>query len=139
MVDEKTRLIRARSHATFRRQGLRSKKKKLKETWRRPRGLQSKQRKQIRAKGRHPRSGFGGPAKVRGFHPSGYQETMVFNLADMEGVNPETHAIRIAAAVGNRKRMAIQEKALEYGIKVLNARDFTDPEAETTEEVTDNE
>ncbi|WOF15501.1 50S ribosomal protein L32e [Methanoplanus sp. FWC-SCC4] len=143
MVDDKIRLIRARNaqRATFKRQGL-SRKKKLEDTWRRPRGLQSKQRKQYRAKGRHPRSGFGSPKAVRGMHPSGYEEVLVFNIADLEGLNSEIQAIRIAAAVGNKKRASIQEKAAELTLKVINPKDVsikTGEVAEAAEEVKDNE
>jgi len=124
MADEKMRLIRARNgkRATFKRQCIHQ-KKKLDDVWRRPRGLQSKQRKQIRGKGRHPRPGYGGPVAVRGFHPSGYEEVLVFAPAELEGLNPETQAVRVARTVGNRKREVIQEKALELGLKVFNLKD----------------
>ncbi|NYT04979.1 MAG: 50S ribosomal protein L32e [Methanomicrobiales archaeon] len=135
MADETKRLIRARARnrATFKRQGL-SRKKKLEDTWRRPRGLQSKQRKQYRAKGRHPRPGFGAPVKVRGFHPSGYAEVHVCNVADLEGLDAATQAIRIGGTVGNRKREAIQAKALEYGLKVINPKEVGTPEAGVTDD-----
>jgi len=124
MADEKMRLIRARNgkRATFKRQCIHQ-KKKLDDVWRRPRGLQSKKRKQIRAKGPLPRPGYGAPSAVRGFHPSGYEEVLVFAPADLVGLNPETQAVRVAATVGNRKREAIQEKALELGLKVFNLKD----------------
>ncbi len=132
MVDEKTRLIRARNakRATFTRQNLHQ-KKKLEDTWRRPRGLQSKQRKQFRAKGRQPTPGYGSPIAVRGFHPSGYEEVPVSRVEDLEGLDAETQAIRIGGTVGNKKREAIQIKALEYGLKVLNLKDAS---LKTTEE-----
>jgi large subunit ribosomal protein L32e len=124
MADEKMRLIRARNgkRATFKRQCIHQ-KKKLDDVWRRPRGLQSKQRKQIRAKGRLPKPGFGGPAAVRGLHPSGYEEVLVFAPVDLEGLNAETQGVRVAATVGNRKREIIQEKALGLGLKVFNLKD----------------
>lgn len=125
MADDTTRLIKARSQkrATFKRQGA-SRKKRLDDVWRRPRGLQSKQRKQYRAKGRHPTPGFGAPAAVRGYHPSGFQEQLVYNVADLEGLDPGMVAIRIGGTVGNKKRAAIQAAALEYGLKVLNPKDL---------------
>jgi len=124
MADEKMRLIRARNgkRATFKRQCIHQ-KKKLDDVWRRPRGLQSKQRKQIRAKGRLLKPGFGGPAAVRGLHPSGYEEVLVFAPVDLEGLNAETQGVRVAATVGNRKREIIQEKALGLGLKVFNLKD----------------
>ena len=152
MVDEKTRLIRARNakRATFTRQNLHQ-KKRLKDTWRRPRGLQSKQRKQFRAKGPLPTPGYGSPIAVRGFHPSGYEEILVNRVEDLEGLDAEAQAIRIGGTVGNKKREAIQNKALEYGLKVLNLKDASlkiteeepveeEEEAEDVEEeVTDDE
>lgn len=127
MVDEKIRLIRVRSQktgCTFQRQCLHS-KKKLKDAWRRPRGLTSKQRKQYKAKGAHPQAGYGSPVAVRGMHPSGYFEVLVNTPAELEGLNPEEQAVRIASGVGKRKRIEIQQKALEAGLKVLNAKDLS--------------
>jgi len=126
-MDEKRRLIRVRaSHnkPAFKRRGL-HRKVKLADVWRRPRGLHNKQRRQFRAKGALPGPGYGGPTAVRGMHPSGYEEVRVFSPADLDGLNPETQAIRIAGSVGNRKRGVIQERAMEMGLKVLNAKDLT--------------
>ncbi len=136
MADEKMRLIRARNakRATFKRQCIHQ-KKKLDDVWRRPRGLQSKQRMLKRAKGRHPGPGFGGPNAVRGLHPSGYEEILVFNPADLEGLQSETQAVRIAATVGNRKREVIQTKALELGLKVFYLKDTSVQAAEEPEVV----
>ena len=47
---------------------------------------------------------------------------MVFSEKDLEGLNPKTQAVRIGGTVGERKRMALQEKAVSAGLKVLNAR-----------------
>ncbi len=146
MADDKIRLIRARNaqRGSFKRQGL-SRKLRLEDTWRRPRGIQSKQRKDYRAKGRHPQSGFGSPKAVRYFHPSGFEEVMVCNVADLEGINAETQAVRISAKVGGNKRAAIQAKAESLKIKVLNVRvpkakvEKTEKAAEKKEEVTDDE
>ncbi|MCG7851896.1 MAG: 50S ribosomal protein L32e [Methanosarcinaceae archaeon] len=140
MADEKMRLIRARNakRATFKRQCIHQ-KKKLDDVWRRPRGLQSKQRLQKRAKGRHPKPGFGGPNAVRGLHPSGFEEVLVFNPADLEGLNAEIQGIRVAASVGNRKREAIQTKALELGLKVFNLKDASLKTAEEAPEVVEED
>jgi large subunit ribosomal protein L32e len=136
MADEKKRLIRDRTakRVTFKRQCL-SQKKKLDDVWRRPRGLQSKLRKQIRAKGHLPGPGFGSPVAVRGLHPSGYEEVLVFAPADLEGLNPETHAIRVGGTVGNKKREVIQNKAHELGLKVINLKDASMQVAEAPETV----
>jgi large subunit ribosomal protein L32e len=76
-------------------------------------------------------------------HPSGYEEVRVFTPAELVGLIPETQAVRIAGSVGNRKRGEIQARAMELGLKVLNAKDLTRaaeaPVAETEEEVTEDE
>ncbi|BBL67526.1 50S ribosomal protein L32e [Methanoculleus chikugoensis] len=144
-MDETRRLIRVRTRhnkPAFKRRGL-HRKVKLADVWRRPRGLHNKQRRQFRAKGALPRPGYGGPAAVRGMHPSGYAEVRVFTPADLVDLNPEIQAVRIAGSVGNRKRGAIQERALELGLKVLNAKDLTPaaevPAAAEEEEVNEDE
>lgn len=123
MVSEIKRLLKARDakKAKFARQCLQT-KVTLKDTWRRPRGLHSKQRKDFIAKGEHPEAGFGSPKAVRGFHPSGYREVLVFTVAELESVDPATTAVRIGGSVGGAKRIQIQDKAKELGIKVLNVK-----------------
>ncbi|MDR0439146.1 MAG: 50S ribosomal protein L32e [Methanocalculaceae archaeon] len=125
MASEIKKLIRARAvkKAKFSRQCLCA-KVKLVDTWRRPRGLHSKQRKDFRAKGAHPEAGFGSPVAIRGFHPSGYREVLVFRPIDLEEIDAATTAARIGAAVGRQKRAAIQTKAAALGIKILNPKEI---------------
>jgi large subunit ribosomal protein L32e len=126
MADEIRRLIqvRTRKGARFKRDGF-GKKSQLSDSWRKPRGQHNKQREQKKAKGNLPKPGFGSPLAVRGMHPSGFYEVLVFTANDLEGLDAKTQAVRIAAKIGNRKRAGIQEKALSAGLKVLNARETT--------------
>jgi large subunit ribosomal protein L32e len=96
------------------------KKKKLKDTWRRPRGLHNKKRQYILGKGEMARVGYGSPAAVKGLHPSGFIEVLLDRVQDVENVDPHTQAIRIARTVGQRKRLEIVEKARNLGLKILN-------------------
>jgi large subunit ribosomal protein L32e len=123
MVNEKKRLIRTRADksAKFRRDGF-GKKPQISDSWRRPRGLHNKQRRQKKAKGAHPTPGYGSPVLVRGMHPSGFLEVRVFTPDELIGIDPATYAIRIGASVGGRKRAIILEKANSAGLKVLNPR-----------------
>ena len=124
MASEIKKLIRAREakKARFSRQCLQA-KVKLADSWRRPRGLHSKQRKDFRAKGSHPEAGFGAPKAIRGFHPSGYREALVFTPSELSAIDPATTAVRIGGSVGGAKRSIIQNKAAELGIKVLNQKE----------------
>jgi len=132
MADEIRRLLKVRKSkdARFKREGV-DKKKTIRDSWRRPRGLHSKQRKQRKAKGPHPTPGYGSPLAVRGMHPCGLKEVRVFNLNDLEGVDPSTHAIRIAATVGRKKREMVQNKAAEMKIRILNWKDASHPAQKT--------
>ena len=94
--------------------------KRLDSNWRRPRGLQGKQRKHIKAKGALVQTGYCSPVAVKGLHPSGYADILVRNVGDVDAIDATIEAIRIARTVGAKKKSAIEEKAAQLGIKVLN-------------------
>ncbi|MBN3037477.1 MAG: 50S ribosomal protein L32e [Candidatus Diapherotrites archaeon] len=102
---------------TFARQNA-SEKKRVGSRWRKPRGIDSKQRQQRQEKGAHPRIGYSQPRAIRGMHPTGVREILVNNLAGLEGCAGK--AVRIASAVGKRKREGILKKAEEMKLRVLN-------------------
>ncbi|MBW6516967.1 MAG: 50S ribosomal protein L32e [ANME-2 cluster archaeon] len=96
------------------------KKKKLKDTWRKPRGLHNKKRQYILGKGEIARVGYGSPVAVKGLHPSGFEEVLLSRAQDLDNVDPATQAVRIARTVGQRKRIDIVKKAQSLGLKILN-------------------
>jgi len=125
---DKIRMMRLRRRLKARKPEFRHfeahKKLKLRDLgWRRPRGRHNKWRERYGGKwsGRvPPNPGFSSPKAVRGLHPSGYIEVLVHTPKDLENVNPEIQAVRIASNVGLKKRLMIEEKAKELEIKVLN-------------------
>jgi large subunit ribosomal protein L32e len=102
--------------------------KRVKESWRRPRGIDSKMRKKVKGWPRSVEVGYRSPKKTRGLHPSGYAEALVYNIDDVEKVSPKTQVIRIAGAVGARKRVEISARAEERGIHILNPREMKELE-----------
>ena len=96
------------------------KKKRVSTSWRAPRGNLSKQRRGIKGKGDTVEAGFRTPAAVRGLHPSGFEEVRVHNVGDLDGVDGDSEAVRIASSVGGRKRERIEDAAEDAGIRVLN-------------------
>jgi large subunit ribosomal protein L32e len=96
------------------------KKKRIPTSWRRPRGGLSKQRRGVKGKGDTVEAGFRTPKAVRGRHPSGFEEVRVHNVDDLEGVDGDSEAVRIASSVGGRKRERIEEAAEDRGVRVLN-------------------
>ena len=95
---------------------------RIKENWRRPRGIDSKMRLGKKGYPECPNIGYRTPKLVRGLHPSGYEEVLVYNVDDVKKKvkDPSRQAIRIAATVGRKKRIEIIKYADEHGIKVLN-------------------
>ncbi|MFC4988086.1 MULTISPECIES: 50S ribosomal protein L32e [Saliphagus] len=95
-------------------------KKRTPESWRRPRGQLSKQRRGIKGKGAKVEAGYRTPEAARGKHPSGFEEVRVENTDDLEGVDGDVQAVRIGSSVGARKRERIEEEAEDAGVRVLN-------------------
>ena len=97
--------------------------KRLETTWRKPKGVDSHQRKQ-KSRGRMGivKVGYGGPRIAKGLHPSGYTDNLVFNINDLEKLDPKTDGVRLGHAVGTKKRKEIIIKAIEKKFKVFNAR-----------------
>lgn len=93
---------------------------RLKENWRKPKGLDNKVRKMVKGWPRLVKVGYRGPISARGLHPSGFRDILVDNLKGLDGLNPETDAVRLAAGLGARKRGDILDRANELGLKVLN-------------------
>ena len=93
---------------------------RVKESWRKPRGMDSKMR--LQKKGWPPivKVGYRGPAKARGLHPSGFREVLVHNVEELERLDPAKEAARIAHTVGLKKKLEIMRRAEELGIYVLN-------------------
>lgn len=97
--------------------------KRLHIQWRKPKGIDNHQRKQ---KGRGipalVKVGYRGPKISRDLHPSGYTDNLVYNINDLEKLNPKTDGVRIGHSVGTKKRTQIILKAKERKFKVFNAR-----------------
>lgn len=96
------------------------KHKRVPESWRRPRGIHSPRRKEEEHAAPVPKIGYRSPESERGLHPSGYEDVLVHTPSDVDELDPDTQAARIASGVGGRKREEIREKASDKGIKLLN-------------------
>lgn len=114
-----SKMVNPRKKPRFLRQSAKA-YKRLGEKWRRPRGMHSKLRRKEKSKGKMPSPGYGAPKSLRYLHPSGYKEVLIHNVKELEKVNPEKEAIKIAHTIGRKKREEILKKAEELKIKVLN-------------------
>lgn len=92
------------------------------DVWRAPKGTLSKQRRGFKYRPPRVKVGYGKPSITRGLHPSGFEEVLVHNPAELVLVDPKTQAARIGGTVGGRKRLLIESAAAEQGIRILNPR-----------------
>ncbi len=96
--------------------------KRVKPSWRRPRGIDSKMRSERKGWPASVKVGYRSPKRVRGFHPSGFEEIMIYNEYDLDFVNPSNQVVRIGHTVGRRKRVLIVQRADELGVYIVNPR-----------------
>jgi len=97
-------------------------RKKLKDVWRRPRGIDSKQHEEKRGKGKIPKVGYKSPGLVSGLHPTGYKPVLVHNVSELENLDNKIEAAVISATVGRRKRNEMINAANQKRIVILNPR-----------------
>ena len=107
---------------------------KLKESWRRPRGLDHKVRRKIKGWPPGVSVGYKGPKDARGLHPSGYREVLVHNAKEVSAIDPNTEAARIAHTVGKRKRVQIIAEAKKREVFILNFKPVKEKAEEEKEE-----
>jgi large subunit ribosomal protein L32e len=100
---------------------------RLKESWRRPRGLDHKVRRKIKGWPPGVSVGYKGPKGARGLHPSGYREVLVHNVQELSNVDPKTEAARIAHRVGKKKRVQIIAEAKKLKVHILNVTLVQEP------------
>jgi len=111
------RLIKKKRRFKFLRQRTPG-KRRLKMSWRKPRGIDSPKRIERKEKGRVVKIGYRTPKLIRGLHPSGFPEVIVHNPSELEGLKDVV--IRIGRTVGRKKRMEIVKRAEELGLRVIN-------------------
>jgi large subunit ribosomal protein L32e len=93
---------------------------RVKDSWRKARGIDSQTRKKTKTGVKSPSVGYRSPKKVRGLHPSGYEEVRVISIRDLENLIPHKHAIKISAKLGAKKRIELVDYAQKRNFKILN-------------------
>lgn len=112
--------MKKRKKPKFHRSGIHFYRRIEDKGWRRPRGEDSLQRRNKKSRGARPTTGYCQPRKIRGLHPCGLQDVLIFNAEQLGAFDPKKHALRIAAGVGKKKRIEMVKKAQEKGFRILN-------------------
>lgn len=92
------------------------------ESWRRPKGIDSRVRRKWRGKVSMPNIGYGSNKKTRHMLPNGFYKYLVHNVNELEVLMMQnrTYCAEIAHNVSARKRIAILDRAAQLDIKVTN-------------------
>jgi large subunit ribosomal protein L32e len=96
-------------------------KKRVSDRWKRPRGLHSKMRHRFKGYPVMVSKGWRSPAAVKGLDNKGNETVLVHNIKDLDNVHKH-QTIIIVGTVGNRKRLAIIEKAEKLMIPIVNIK-----------------
>jgi len=93
---------------------------RVSDSWRKVRGIDSATREKRKGRIAMVSTGYRTPKAVRNLHPSLYVEVRVHRASELDELDPEIHAIRIASSVGFRKRQEIIAAADAKLLRVLN-------------------
>lgn len=93
---------------------------RVSESWRRVKGIDSATRERQKGRIAMVSSGYRTPKAVRNLHPSLFVEVRVHRPSELDELDPEVHAVRIASTVGFRKRQEILDAADAKLLRVLN-------------------
>ncbi len=94
--------------------------KRIAENWRRPRGVTSKMRKEESGWPRKVKVGYRTSAATRGLHPRGLVDRIVWQESDLEKLDSKVHIVRLARRLGEKKRVAILDRARQLNFHIAN-------------------
>ncbi len=89
-------------------------------SWRRPRGMQSKQRRHYGYRSEVVSIGYGTPAHTRGRTALGFVPVVIHHPGEMEELEPTRHLVIIGRSVGTKKRLGLEESARKKGFRIAN-------------------
>jgi len=98
--------------------------KSVKESWRKPKGIDNRVRRRFKGQLPMPKIGYGSNKKTRHLLPNGFKKFLVSNIKELELLlmHNKTYAAEIAHNVSSRNRTAIIARAEQLSIRVTNAK-----------------
>merc|ERR1712227_217059 len=96
---------------------------RVSESWRRPKGIDSRVRRKFKGKVLMPNIGYGSNKKTKHMLPDGFKKFLINNVSDLEllMMYNRTYAAEVASSVSRKTREAILERAKVLDIRVTNA------------------
>jgi large subunit ribosomal protein L32e len=107
----------------FIRQDAHKKVKLSGKKWRRPKGSDSKIRRNIRGYRQGITKGYKSPALAKGLSRDGKKFVIVANVKELSGLNPDNDCIIISAGVGTKKKVEIVKLANAAKLSIFNLKD----------------
>jgi large subunit ribosomal protein L32e len=101
-----------------------SNRKKYKNKWRKPRGLQNKRRLNFAGHQKNPSQGYRSPREVRGLHTSGLKLVNISSLKELQITDLTNSIIEISSKVGIKNKIQILEECKTKKIQIANMKDI---------------
>jgi len=99
-------------------------RKRVKERWRKQRGIDNKKRIKKSFMGAEPTIGYGNPEELKGVRASGRRAVRISNINELRSVIEEGSSVDIILAKGlsRRKRAELAKLAHDNELHVVNAK-----------------
>ncbi|XP_063717023.1 large ribosomal subunit protein eL32-like [Symsagittifera roscoffensis] len=96
--------------------------RKLLTGWRKPKGIDNCVRRRFKGKPLMPNIGYGSNKRTRYMMPNKFYKVRVFNAKELEPLmmQNQKYAVQIAARCSKKTRKAIEERAQQMQVKLLN-------------------
>lgn len=96
---------------------------RLSPSYRRPRGIDNRMRRQFRGNKPLVSIGYGSNSATRFYGSNGFKRFLICNLSDLELLlmNNRTYAAEVASNISARKRAQIVRRAKELNVTLTNA------------------
>ena len=97
---------------------------KLKPSWRRPRGIDNRMRRQYRGNKPLVKCGYGQAKKTKFILPNGFKKFLIRNSQDLEILlmNNRTYCGELAHNLGAQTRKQLVLRAAELNVRLTNAK-----------------
>ena len=95
---------------------------RVKESWRKPKGIDGRVRRRFKGTIRMPKIGYGTDKRTKNMLPNGFFKFLVYRVQDLELLlmHNRKYCAEIAHNVSVRKRKEIVERADQLGVRVTN-------------------